>query len=570
MKRIIAALMVVCFLAMYVPGIAPVAEAAAPYYITIDLTNQIVTVYDNGNTSNAGIVRQMICSSGKSGTATPTGTYTLPKKTYSSERTEWYYFKKYNCYAKYATRIVGGILFHSVLYSASKVGPTSSSVKALGSPASHGCIRLRVDDAKWIAQNCLSGTRCKIYYSGKKNSSLRSKLLKKSFSRSYQTYDSFLKGKVESPIPLSKGSKGSLVKQLQSRLVALGFLNDKADGNFGTKTYNAVCYFQTASGLKKTGKVTQEIWDAIFAESAPTGMYTTLAKGSSGPAVKVLQQNLKTLKLYDGDVDGVFGAGTQTAVKQFQSGFGYSADGKATAAIQKAMVAKISDIQATFGDQDYALTVETSEISKAKVKAKSGVKMRKKASTKSKAIRTLKKNTKVTVLSKGKKWSKVKYSKYTGYVMNTYLSFYTETKTSLGYEAVLPEVTPAPEVTETPVLPEVTPAPEATETPVLPELTPTPEATETPVLPEVTPVPEVTETPVLPELTPKPNATETPALPELTPKPVATEEIVLPELTVSPGTTANGENTSSDKTAVTAVPESAAYAELPEMALPAA
>ena len=40
------------------------AQASPKYYITVDLTNQVVTVYDNGNVSNAGIVRQMICSTG--------------------------------------------------------------------------------------------------------------------------------------------------------------------------------------------------------------------------------------------------------------------------------------------------------------------------------------------------------------------------------------------------------------------------------------------------------------------------------------------------------------------------
>ena len=71
---------------------------------------------------------------------------------------EGYYFKDYNCYAKYAYRIVGGILFHSVLYNSSKQGPTNSSVRALGRKASHGCVRLAVDDAKWIYDNCPEGT----------------------------------------------------------------------------------------------------------------------------------------------------------------------------------------------------------------------------------------------------------------------------------------------------------------------------------------------------------------------------------------------------------------------------
>lgn len=187
LKRFFSALLILCLLASAVPALA------SSYYIDVDITNQIVTVYDNSSRRDKDIVRQMICSTGMSGHGTPTGTYTLPKKTVDSERTEWYYFAEYGCYAKWATRIKGKILFHSVLYSKSKKGPTSSSTKALGSKASHGCIRLRVSDAKWIAQHCAAGTKCRIFSSGSKNSSLRKKLLKSTFSRSNQSYSSFKK-----------------------------------------------------------------------------------------------------------------------------------------------------------------------------------------------------------------------------------------------------------------------------------------------------------------------------------------------------------------------------------------
>lgn len=38
--------------------------------------------------------------------------------------------------------------------------PTLSvkSFEALGTPASHGCVRLLVSDAKWIYDNCKEGT----------------------------------------------------------------------------------------------------------------------------------------------------------------------------------------------------------------------------------------------------------------------------------------------------------------------------------------------------------------------------------------------------------------------------
>ena len=156
MTRLICAMTLVCLLASALPTAVFGARAESQYYIAVDVTNQVVTVYDNGNISDSGIVRQMICSTGKNATPTPLGTYSLPTKTHSSERKEWYYFSQYNCYAKWATRIVGGILFHSTTFNANKK-PTNS-VYNLGHRASHGCVRLSIDDAKWIYDNCPRGT----------------------------------------------------------------------------------------------------------------------------------------------------------------------------------------------------------------------------------------------------------------------------------------------------------------------------------------------------------------------------------------------------------------------------
>ena len=487
LKRILCLVTLLCLLASVIPAMDQTAQAAAKYYITIDLTNQIVTVYKNGKTSEAGIVRQMICSSGKSGTPTPQGTYTLPSKKYSSERTEWYYFPKFTCYAKWATRIVGGILFHSVIFTQAKQGPTRGSVNALGSPASHGCIRLRVDDAKWIALNCKAGTRCKIYKSGKKNNSLRKKLLGRSFSVSSETYDHYL-GRAsydddESSVDndLARGSSGDRVTQLQKRLRALGFLDDSADGKFGPRTETGVKRFQSAAGVKKTGVVTDVLWTQIFADVAPTGTYVTLARGESGPAVATLQRALADLKLYVGDVDGIYGAGMSAAVKKFQSAYDYTVTGKANQSLQKAIIKRAAAVKAEFGDTPYRLVTDTELRQQAKIKGKSTVPMYAKARTNAKTLVKLKKKTAVIVLSRGSKWTRVRYNRQDGYIQTKYLSFYTERHDALSYEAV-GGATPEPEV----FIP--TPEPEPTATPEV--FIPTPEPSEEPT-------PEPTATPVI-------------------------------------------------------------------------
>lgn len=129
-------------------------EYVNAYKIIIDVSDQRVYVYQWNGSNYDTMVGEMICSTGLKDTPTPLGTYQAAGATGTGE---WYYFDAYDCYAKWATRIVGGILFHSVVYSKGKV-LNKTSVKKLGRRASHGCIRLKVEHAKWIYENCTPGT----------------------------------------------------------------------------------------------------------------------------------------------------------------------------------------------------------------------------------------------------------------------------------------------------------------------------------------------------------------------------------------------------------------------------
>ena len=484
-KRILCYTLLLALAFTALPLTGNVARAAAKYTITVDLTNQIVTVYDSGNTGESGIVRQMICSSGKSGTATPTGTYSLPRKVYSTERTEWYYFSKYNCYAKWATRIVGGILFHSVLYTAGKKGPTSTSVNALGKPASHGCIRLRVADAKWIAKNCPSGTQCRIYKSGKTNADLRKRLLSKSFSRSDMTYGQFM-GRADlnsAYVTLAKGLRGTRVTKLQQRLTALGFLDDVADGIFGAKTETAVKRFQAAAKVKKTGTVPKALWNAIFDDDAPTGTFVPLSEGMEGPAVAALQGALIRLKLLEGTASGSYDEETADAVAQYQACFtGGEETGEAGCALQDDALERADSVAAQFDGEEYRLVLTTVDQAKAKIKGASKVTLRAKAKNSAKSLAKLKKKTVVDVLEQNATWSKVQYKDKVGFIKNKYLSPFTETATVAAYESAV-----APTATPEILIPTATPAPSATPEVFIP--TPTPEI----FIP--TPTPEPTATP---------------------------------------------------------------------------
>ncbi|MBS7402968.1 MAG: spore cortex-lytic enzyme [Oscillospiraceae bacterium] len=60
-------------------------------------------------------------------------------------------------------------------------------------------------------------------------------------------------------------------------------------------------------------------------------------RGSSGETVSKIQETLKNQGFYSGAVDGVYGSGTEQAVKAFQQAYGLSVDGKAGAQTLAAM-----------------------------------------------------------------------------------------------------------------------------------------------------------------------------------------------------------------------------------------
>tara|TARA_R110002110_G_scaffold153102_1_gene346309 strand:- start:2109 stop:5096 length:2988 start_codon:yes stop_codon:yes gene_type:complete len=77
----------------------------------------------------------------------------------------------------------------------------------------------------------------------------------------------------------------------------------------------------------------------------------TLRKGSRGPAVSALQQDLKDAG-YDIEVDGIFGKGTDKAVREFQKANGLKVDGKVgTNTRKKIQLAK--DLNIDFDDQSF-------------------------------------------------------------------------------------------------------------------------------------------------------------------------------------------------------------------------
>lgn len=134
------------------------AASAGTYWIKVNTQASVVTVYKKSGSEYVPY-RAMLCSAGKKGTETPTGTYKLGTKI------GWCKLVG-NVWGQYSMVIKGDYLFHSVPYNKkSKSSMNRTEFNNLGSPRSHGCVRMATMDVKWIWDNCPKGTKVTVYRS---------------------------------------------------------------------------------------------------------------------------------------------------------------------------------------------------------------------------------------------------------------------------------------------------------------------------------------------------------------------------------------------------------------------
>lgn len=138
------------------------------------------------------------------------------------------------------------------------------------------------------------------------------------------------------------GAKGDEVKEIQRRLIELGYLSGTADGTYGSSTKTAVTAFQKAFKLTADGVVGTGTLNKLFslnASETQSDEYTTLSYGDSGDAVLKLQRRLIELGYMTAKADGDFGTATKSALVEFQKAAGLTADGVAGNSTQVAVYA---------------------------------------------------------------------------------------------------------------------------------------------------------------------------------------------------------------------------------------
>ena len=204
MRRIIgflcAAMMLVSML--LIPGRANAMDELKnddpdKYYILLDLRNQIVTVFEQDeNGEYTKVVRRFLCASGRTdvdeadpedeATPTPRGIWKI------GGRERFGKFANFSAsYARYWVQIVGSIYFHSLLFSKRSIdtmerGPYGE----MGNKVSHGCVRLYVEDARWLYYYACPGTTIEVSANEPSNKELKRALKSKI---SFSEYNAFQK-----------------------------------------------------------------------------------------------------------------------------------------------------------------------------------------------------------------------------------------------------------------------------------------------------------------------------------------------------------------------------------------
>ncbi len=253
-------------------------------------------------------------------------------------------------------------------------------------------------------------------------------------------------GEVAGKYPdLMVGAEGPAVKVLQEALKELNFYRGAVDSKYGPATAEAVEKFQAANKLPNSSMADSATQQLLF-EGRPrnaAGRQTavkvlpaigglTLRPGDRGDQVREMQQALRTKGYYKGTLDGIYGRGTENAVRAFQRASKLKVDGRAGPNTLSALYKTAPQEQATADVQPAAPQVtpapaftqqeEPAATYPYTTTASAAVNMRKRASASAARMLTVPMGASIEVLSVSGDFLKAQYRNYTGYVMSDYVN----------------------------------------------------------------------------------------------------------------------------------------------------
>ena len=106
-------------------------------------------------------------------------------------------------------------------------------------------------------------------------------------------------------------------RDVQQRLIDLGYLQGTADGVIGPRSIAALEQFQRMNGLEPNGKANKATLETLYGDDVVT-LPDSLSQGSKGEAVGRLQRRLAQFGFFEGEVDESYGQSTANAVAAFQ------------------------------------------------------------------------------------------------------------------------------------------------------------------------------------------------------------------------------------------------------------
>lgn len=131
---------------------------------------------------------------------------------------------------------------------------------------------------------------------------------------------------------IRRGDRGDEVRDVQARLLALGYVIHQAELEqdlFEASTDAAVRGFQQDRGLLVDGMVGPQAWEELVEAGYGLGDRVVYLRHPPfrGDDIRALQARLNTLGFDPGREDGIFGRQTEEAVRDFQRNVGLTSDG---------------------------------------------------------------------------------------------------------------------------------------------------------------------------------------------------------------------------------------------------